>query len=467
MTESASQEILSSTPNLAEIAIKVSNLTKIYPLYNKPIDRLKEALHPFRKKYHHDFYALHDISFEIKKGETVGIIGQNGSGKSTLLKIITGVLTPTSGEVIVNGRVSSLLELGVGFNPELTGIENVYFYGTINGFTKEEMDAKLEDILSFADIGEFVYQPVKTYSSGMFVRLAFACAIQIDPEILIVDEALSVGDMFFQNKCMARMKKLMEKGVTLLFVSHDLASVKMISKRAIFLHQGKIQGIGNADEVCDYYFKKFSHDSFLNESPNALSPLEHQTSNVNELGDNLSSILKKLNEDPLFRETKPDFDKYSKVNRLQDGRACILNAFLINQKDEIARICEFGEKVTLRIYVYFNQSLRNINNSYKIRTLNGLNVVYKDFRCLDLLDNFFEKEKLYIFNWEFILNLQHEKYTITTGITIPPEFNTSDRWEFVDFIPSCFFFTMLPKKKGMIDGYVEWDSQVAIKKVEV
>jgi len=184
-----------------DIAIKAENLTKTYRLYDSNLDRLKESLHPLRRKYHHEFNALHDFNFEVKKGETVGIIGKNGSGKSTLLKIITGVLTPTSGSVTVNGRISALLELGAGFNPELTGIENVYFNGTLMGYSKEEMHAKLDDILGFADIGEFVRQPVKSYSSGMFVRLAFAVAINIDPDILIVDEALAVGDIFFQQKC--------------------------------------------------------------------------------------------------------------------------------------------------------------------------------------------------------------------------------------------------------------------------
>jgi ABC-type polysaccharide/polyol phosphate transport system ATPase subunit len=186
----------------SEITIKVEHLGKVYRLYNSPIDRLKEAIHPFRKKYHKDFFALHDISFEVKKGEAIGIIGKNGSGKSTLLKLITGVLSPSSGNVTVNGRVSSLLELGAGFNPELNGIENIYFYGTINGFSKEEMDSRLDSILAFADIGEFVFQPVKSYSSGMYVRLAFAVAIQIDPGILIIDEALSVGDIFFNRSVM-------------------------------------------------------------------------------------------------------------------------------------------------------------------------------------------------------------------------------------------------------------------------
>ncbi len=189
-------------------AIEVSSLCKIYHLYNTPIDRLKEALNPWRKKYHQDFYALKDVSFEVKKGDTIGIIGQNGSGKSTLLKILSNVLTPTSGDIKVKGRVSSLLELGSGFNPELTGIENVYFNGTLLGFTRQEMDTKLDDILSFADIGEFVRQPVKTYSSGMQVRLAFAVAINVNPEVLIVDEALAVGDIRFQQKCFRKIDEI-------------------------------------------------------------------------------------------------------------------------------------------------------------------------------------------------------------------------------------------------------------------
>ena len=193
-----------------EYAIDVRDVTKIYKLYDKPIDRLKESLNPFHKNYHRDFYALSHISFQVKKGETVGIIGTNGSGKSTILKIITGVLTPTTGTAKVDGVISALLELGAGFNMDYTGIENIYMNGTMMGFSRKEMDGKLQDILDFADIGDFVYQPVKTYSSGMFVRLAFALAINVDPEILIVDEALSVGDVFFQAKCYRRMESVPE-----------------------------------------------------------------------------------------------------------------------------------------------------------------------------------------------------------------------------------------------------------------
>ena len=209
-------------------AIKVSHLTKVYKLYDKPIDRLKESLHLLKKQYHKEFYALNDVSFEIKKGETVGIIGKNGAGKSTLLKIITGVLTPSSGHVHTNGRISSLLELGAGFNPEYTGVENIYLQGTLMGYTHSKMESKVDEILEFADIGDFVHQPVKMYSSGMFARLAFAVAINVDPDILIVDEALAVGDAGFVLKCMNRMKEIKEQGTTILLVTHDTQSIKLL-----------------------------------------------------------------------------------------------------------------------------------------------------------------------------------------------------------------------------------------------
>lgn len=243
------------------MSIKVENLSKIYKLYDKPIDRLKESIHPFRKKYHRDFYALKDINFEIEKGETVGIIGKNGSGKSTLLKIISGVLTPTSGIVTVNGKVSALLELGTGFNPEFTGIENIYFSGTIMGYTKEEIDSKLDDILSFADIGDFVCQPVKTYSSGMFVRLAFAVAINVDPEILIVDEALSVGDIRFQQKCFRKINEFKDNNKTILFVSHDIGSVIKFCSNVIWLKDGELYHAGDANDTCKRYISYMVYDN--------------------------------------------------------------------------------------------------------------------------------------------------------------------------------------------------------------
>lgn len=236
-----------------DIAIRIENLSKVYKIFDRPIDRMKEALHPFHKRYSRDFYALKNISFTLKKGETLGIIGKNGAGKSTLLKIITGVLTPSSGHIEVNGRIASLLELGAGFNPEMTGIENIYMNGTLMGYSKEEMDERINNIVSFADIGDFINQPVKMYSSGMFARLAFAVNAFVEPDILIVDEALSVGDNAFQIKCMKRMKELMEGGTTILFVSHDINAVRRFCTKAVWVNDGNIKVMGEVNWVVDKY----------------------------------------------------------------------------------------------------------------------------------------------------------------------------------------------------------------------
>ena len=236
-----------------DIAISVNDVSKMYKLYDNPMDRLKESLGLSRKKKYKEHYALNHVSFQVHKGETVGIIGTNGSGKSTILKIITGVLSPTGGEVSVNGRISALLELGAGFNGEYSGLENVYLNGSMIGFSREEIDAKLQSILDFADIGEFIHQPVKTYSSGMFVRLAFAVAINIDPEILIVDEALSVGDVFFQAKCYRKFEEFKEMGKTILFVSHDLSSIGKYCDRVVLLNKGEKLAEGGAKEMVNLY----------------------------------------------------------------------------------------------------------------------------------------------------------------------------------------------------------------------
>ena len=222
-----------------EEVIRIEHLDKMYKLYDRQRDRLKEALGLSRRKLYHEHYALRDVSLTVREGETVGIIGTNGSGKSTILKIITGVLSPTAGTVSIKGRLSALLELGAGFNMEFTGLENVYLNGTMSGFSNAEIDEKLQDIIDFADIGDFIHQKVKTYSSGMFVRLAFAVAINIDPEILIVDEALSVGDVFFQNKCYHKFEEFKAQGRTILFVSHDLSSISKYCDRVVLLDKGK------------------------------------------------------------------------------------------------------------------------------------------------------------------------------------------------------------------------------------
>jgi len=233
--------------------VRFENVTKIYKLYDSPKDRFKETFSLKKKRYSKDFYALNNISFAINRGDTIGIVGKNGSGKSTLLKILTGVLSQTSGSLAVNGKISALLELGAGFNMEFTGIENIYLNGTILNIPKEEMDKRLESIISFADIGDFINQPVKTYSSGMFVRLAFSVAIHVDPDILIVDEALAVGDTRFQMKCMDKFIEFMNAGKTVIFVSHDLNMIKRFCKRAIWINDGVMVMDGETDPVTDKY----------------------------------------------------------------------------------------------------------------------------------------------------------------------------------------------------------------------
>lgn len=238
-----------------EVAIEASNLSKVYQIYEQPVDRLKQFLTTGKKKYYREFSALKSIDFNVKRGETVGIIGVNGSGKSTLLQMLTGTLQPTTGSIQVNGRIAALLELGSGFNPEFTGRENVYLNGSILGISKEEMDKRFEEIEMFAEIGDFIDQPVKTYSSGMYVRLAFAVAINVDADILIVDEALAVGDVFFQAKCYKKFDEYKKKGKTIILVTHDLSSVIKYCDNVILLNHGELVGMGNSKEMVDKYKK--------------------------------------------------------------------------------------------------------------------------------------------------------------------------------------------------------------------
>lgn len=282
-----------------DTAIKVKDVSKVYKLYRKKYDRLMDSLGLSKRANFREHFALKHLDFEIKKGETVGIIGTNGAGKSTILKIITGVLSPTEGRVEIDGRISALLELGAGFNMEYTGIENIYLNGTMLGFSKEEIDNKLDSILSFAEIGDYVYQPVKTYSSGMFVRLAFAVAINIDPEILIVDEALSVGDVFFQAKCFHKFEEFKQQGKTILFVSHDLSSIQKYCDRAILLNHGEKAGEGSPVEVIDLYKRilvgqekrsQFTANSDENNSERWVDKLSLNP-NIQEYGDHIADII--------------------------------------------------------------------------------------------------------------------------------------------------------------------------------
>ena len=279
---------MSSEQN-SNIAIKVENLSKAYQIYDQPNDRLKQFVMPrlqravgmTPRQYYRDFWALKDVSFEVKKGETIGIIGTNGSGKSTLLQLICGTLSPTYGHLETHGRISALLELGSGFNPEFTGRENVYMNAAVLGLSQEEVDERFDAIAEFADIGEFIEQPVKSYSSGMFMRLAFAVAVNVDPEILIVDEALAVGDAFFVQKCMRFMRNFQNNGGTLFFVSHDTGAVVNLCSKAVLLHKGQLVEVGTPKEVSEHYLAALYEanqvvDGSLSEEDNNISHNQDQ-----------------------------------------------------------------------------------------------------------------------------------------------------------------------------------------------
>ena len=350
-----------------ENAITVKDVTKIYKLYDKPIDRLKEALNPFHKEYHKKFYALNNLSFEVKKGETVGIIGTNGSGKSTILKIITGVLTPTTGEVEVNGVISALLELGAGFNMDYTGIENIYMNGTMMGFSKKEMDAKLQEILDFADIGDFVYQPVKTYSSGMFVRLAFALAINVEPEILIVDEALSVGDVFFQSKCYRRMEEIRQKGTTILMVTHDMGSIIKYCDKVVLLNKGNFVAEGAPGHMVDLYKKILAGQmEGLEAAKDVDSDFSGETAEKEQK--------EKTYQLPHGKLMKDSLTINSNRTEYGDGRAEIYDLGLFDQRGNLTNLLLKGEEFTIKEKIRFAAPIQSPIFTYTIKDKKGTDI---------------------------------------------------------------------------------------------
>ena len=385
------RSLLAKERKIMENAITVNDVTKIYRMYDKPIDRLKESLHPRHKEYHKKFYALNKISFQVKKGETVGIIGTNGSGKSTILKIITGVLSPTTGSVEVEGNISALLELGAGFNSDYTGIENIYMNGTMMGFSRKEMDEKLQDILDFADIGDFVYQPVKTYSSGMFVRLAFALAINVEPEILIVDEALSVGDVFFQSKCYRRMEEIRESGTTILMVTHDMGSIIKYCDRVVLLNKGNFIAEGTPGHMVDLYKKILA---------NQMDSLEEELEEMNDFSGEGANKDKRAEDKP-ENHKKEDGLMKDKLNinsehtRYGDGRAEIYDLGLFDERGNLTNLLLKGENFTIKEKIRFSSPLQNPIFTYTIKDrkgtdLSGTNTMFEgtDIRPVEVGDEY-------------------------------------------------------------------------------
>lgn len=336
-----------------DIAIEVKNLTKIYKLYDKPMDRLKDSLGLAKKGKFKEHRALNNVSLSVKKGETVGIIGTNGSGKSTILKIITGVLSPTEGEVNVDGHISALLELGAGFNMEYNGIDNIYLNGMMIGFSEEEIEKRMDAILEFADIGDYVYQPVKTYSSGMFVRLAFAVAINIDPEILIVDEALSVGDVFFQAKCYHKFEEFKKKGKTILFVSHDLSSISKYCDRAVLLNQGVLLGEGTPKKMIDIY-KQVLVGQYPLPSSDVENLLDDESIREAAASADKRADAKIKGDNKASKE-----ESVSDVEALEygDGAAVITEYYITDNKDVRTNSIIKGTDFTVHMRVKFNRNV--------------------------------------------------------------------------------------------------------------
>ena len=360
--------------------ITVENVSKVYPLYDKTIDRLKETLSITKKSYHRDFYALNDVSFNIGAGETIGIIGTNGSGKSTILKIITGVLTPTEGNVTVNGKISALLELGAGFNMDYTGMENLYMNGTRMGYSKEEMEEKIPAILDFADIGEFVHQPVKTYSSGMFVRLAFALAINVEPEILIVDEALAVGDAFFQAKCFSKLEEIRNAGTTILFVSHDIVSVKQLCKRAIWIEKGLVRMDGDSNEVCEQYLSMQIEEN--NRMKSELVKGLHLENSAKTIKEKDKIVVRKL-------------DYTSMKNVTATDAADMLSFYIRDEKGDDVNVLRPNKKYTFGIIAEFKESVENALFGFEMENAKGVKLFSINNFLSNSVMSLAEKGKIY------------------------------------------------------------------------
>lgn len=420
---------------MSNIAIKIENLSKVYRLYDKPIDRMKEALSLTKKKYSKEHYALNNVSFKVKKGETVGIIGTNGSGKSTILKIITGVLNSSKGIVEVDGRISALLELGAGFNQEYTGIQNIYLNGTMMGFTKEEINEKVSNIIEFADIGEFINQPVKTYSSGMFVRLAFAVAINIEPEILIVDEALSVGDVFFQAKCYKKFEDFKKQGKTILFVSHDLGSIGKYCDRVILLNGGKKLSDGKPKDVIDIYKKVL----------------------VNQLEDDES------NNNGEQRGTR-EFEKWNKFininpNKLEYGNkmAEIIDFAILDNNSILTNNVIKNEIFTIKMKVVFNYKIEDPIFAFTIKDLKGTDITGTNTMLEKVYVNKLEKgeEKQIIFTQK--MNLQGGEYLLSLGCTGYKDGNFTVYHRLYDICN----ITVISEKNSV--GFYDMNSDIKIK----
>ena len=426
-----------------ENVLEIKDLCKKYKMYHSKKDRLFEILLPKYQK-HTTFTALEGFNLELKKGEILGILGRNGAGKSTLLKMITGVVVPTSGEIKINGKVSSLLELGTAFNPELTGYENIYQHGQIMGLTKEKVKEKEKEIIEFADIGEHLYQPVKTYSSGMFARLAFACAINVDPDILIVDEVLSVGDMAFQLKCFKKFEQVKKKGKTILFVTHSIADVLNNCNRAIILQHGKKVFDGKVKEGVEEYKKIITK---MNET--------NGTENKNKM---TKEVIKAISE-------KSDWKKHFTINPdmvvYGNNEANVFDYGIFDQNKQPLSIIDNSEYIHIKLKVQFNEDIENPFVSITIKNFQGKELCGNNTNFLGIETGLCKKGEQYIFDFEQKLRLAPGKYTLSVSCN---RFDENGELIVMNRNYDALIFEVMSQSKMV--GYFDMEPNVKFKKVE-
>ncbi|MGB4205291.1 MAG: ABC transporter ATP-binding protein [Bacteroidales bacterium] len=463
------------------IVISTKNLSKVYKLYNNPKDRLKEALHPKRKKYHKEFYALRDVNIEIRKGEVIGIIGKNGSGKSTLLKIISNVLTPSKGEFQVKGKVSSLLELGSGFNPELTGIDNIYFYGTILGFAEEKIRSKLQEIIDFADIGDFINQPLKTYSSGMKARLAFAVAINVEPDILILDEILTVGDELFRRKCYARMEGFFKGQKTILFVSHSIADINQLCTRTILLDKGGIILEGPSKLVTAQYqrylfatpeltskvlaeIKLINTDKALKENiySELINTNSESTHHISKQGLNIKQHTNNETQRPVDVKRAsymPGFISKSKVEyRNYDVDITDVNIYTL--QGELVNVLITGDRYFYSFKVKFNINCENVVFGMKIKSEKGVNLSGSMSSMYGGIIEKVLKGDIYLIKVFFTCNLMEGTYYTNAGVAIVKK----EEYKYLNRITDAYAFKV-DRTEFNKNGLIYIDENFKIQKI--
>lgn len=414
---------------MTQFAVEVSNLSKIYKVYDRPYLRILETLSRHRRQYHFTSAALKNVSFKIPRGTVFGIVGRNGSGKSTLLQIIASVLQPTSGSVSVNGRVSALLELGSGFNPDFTGVENVYLYGSILGMSKDEISKKLPEIAAFANIGEYIKLPLKTYSSGMTVRLAFATAVAVEPEILIVDEALAVGDAAFQHECILRMRKIINSGATVLFVSHDLATVKMLCQRAVLLDKGEVIIEGDADTVAREYHRRLFHAEL--EQGNVSKGSDFAFSSLNAQPSGADEILVGTVASPT-PELMRIFHERTKVNQFGSGEASIVYCDLLDGRGESTAHIDYADTIVVRVFVHFKVAVKSAVVGFVLRNSKGVDIVTSNTHIEGNNLRDIEAGEVRAVDFSFKNTLKDDHYSLNPAVCDEEHFHQARPFHWID-----------------------------------